>query len=270
MSSINSISIEQLGRLIGTPKAPVLLDVRIDEDFDLSRRLIPGSERLGYQDVRQAISAWQGRNVVVICQKGKKLSEGAAAVLRADGIPAESLFGGYLAWTEAGLPTTSADVMPPKVDGATIWVTRERPKIDRIACPWLIRRFIDPAARFLFVSPAEVIAVAERFGATPFDVEDVQWTHRGERCTLDVLIEEFGLSTPALDRLATIVRAADTARLDLAPEAAGLLAISLGLSRMHSKDLEQLDGGMLVYDALYRWCRDATNETHNWPVRGSN
>ena len=109
--------------------------------------------------------------------------------------------------------------------------------------------------------------MAERFAATPFDIEgeDMFWSHRGERCTFDVMVEEFGLATEPLLRLATIVRGADTARLDLAPEAAGLLAASLGLSRMYADDLEQLEAGMLLYDAFYRWCRDATAETHNWP-----
>jgi hypothetical protein len=155
----------------------------------------------------------------------------------------------------------------PEADprGRTVWVTRSRPKIDRIACPWLIRRMIDPQAVFLFVAPSEVQAVAERFDATPFDIENVFWSHRGERCTFDVMIEEFGLGSEALNRLATIVRAADTARLDLAPEAPGLLAASLGLSRMYADDLAQLEAGMLLYDAFFRWCRDATGETHNWP-----
>jgi hypothetical protein len=138
--------------------------------------------------------------------------------------------------------------------------------VDRIACPWLIRRFVDPMAVFLFVAPSEVKMVGERFGAAPFDIEDTFWSHRGENCTFDTMIEEFGLATEPLARLATIVRGADTGRPDLAPEAPGLLAASLGLSRMHSDDLEQLDAGMLLYDALYRWCRDATEETHNWPT----
>ena len=145
------------------------------------------------------------------------------------------------------------------------WVTRERPKIDRIACPWLIRRFIDPAAVFLFVAPSEAEAVGERFGATPFDVEGVFWSHRGDRCSFDTMIEEFDIATEPLRRLATIVRGADTARLDLAPEAPGLLAASLGLSRMYADDLAQLEAGVALYDAFYRWCRDATDETHNWP-----
>ncbi|MFO1038556.1 MAG: chromate resistance protein [Geminicoccaceae bacterium] len=144
-------------------------------------------------------------------------------------------------------------------------VTRARPKIDRIACPWLIRRFVDRKAVFLFVAAPEVLGVAERFGATPFDIENVFWSHRGEACTFDTMIEELGLATEPLRRLATIVRAADTACLDLAPEAPGLLAASLGLSRMYADDLAQLEAGMVLYDAFYRWCRDATDETHNWP-----
>jgi hypothetical protein len=157
--------------------------------------------------------------------------------------------------------------MPPRDGlGRTLWVTRARPKIDRIACPWLIRRFVDAAAVFLFVAPSEVAAVADRFGATPFDIEGVAWSHRGPLCTFDVMLEEFGLATEPLRRLALIVRAADTARLELAPQAAGLLAASLGLSRMYRDDLVQLNAAMELYDAFFRWCRDAVEETHNWPT----
>lgn len=151
----------------------------------------------------------------------------------------------------------------------TRWVTRERPKIDRIACPWLIRRFIDPEAVILFVAAGQVEAVAKGLDAAPFDIDGVHWSHRGERCTFDTMIEELGLSSPALDRLATIVRGADTARLDLAPQAAGLLAVSLGLSRLFDDDLAQLAAGLTLYDALYLWCRDAAHETHNWPTKAS-
>jgi hypothetical protein len=154
-------------------------------------------------------------------------------------------------------------------EGRTVWVTRSRPKIDRIACPWLIRRFIDPRAVILFVNPSEVIDVAQRFSAAPFDIEGVFWSHRGEKCSFDTMIEEFGLDMPALHRIATIVRGADTARLDLVPEAAGLLAVSLGFSRMYRDDLEQLDAAMAIYDGFYRWARDASEETHNWPTSGS-
>jgi hypothetical protein len=146
--------------------------------------------------------------------------------------------------------------------GRTTWVTRARPKIIRIACPWLIRRFIDPAAVFLYVAPSEVTAVAERFKATPFDGGDGIWNDRGDACTFDVMLEEFNLKTKPLSRLAAIVRGADTGMPDLTPQSGGLLAISLGYSRMFRDDVAQLDAAMPVYDALYRWCRDGTEETH--------
>jgi hypothetical protein len=120
---------------------------------------------------------------------------------------------------------------------------------------------------FLFVTPSRVQGVAEEFAATPFDIDNVFWSHRGELCTFDVLINEFGIATPPLLHLAQMVRGADTARLDISKEAPGLLAISLGLSRMFDDDLKQLEAGLTIYDALYRWCRDATGETHNWPER---
>jgi len=203
-----------------------------------------------------------GQRVVVVCQRGLKLSEGAAALLRTHRIGAETLEGGHAAWVAASLPLVPAAALP----ATNLWVTRHRPKIDRIACPWLIRRFIDPSARFLFVSPSEVSEVAARFDATPFDVDGVFWSHRGDTCTFDTLITEFGLSTPALDRLATVVRGADTDRHDLAPQAAGLLAISVGLSRMFRDDLQQLAAGLTLYDALYRWARDGFDESHDWPA----
>ena len=144
------------------------------------------------------------------------------------------------------------------------WVTRERPKIDRVACPWLITRFIDPAAEFLFVPTAEVGAVAERTGAIPFDVEGVELTHEGPLCSFDAILKKYRLTDPALQELAVIVRGADTARLDLAPQAAGLLAISLGLSHNFTDDHEQLRHGFVIYDALYAWARHVRDETHTW------
>lgn len=267
MSSYTSISPDKLVRLIGTANAPTLIDVRLDEDFAVDPRLVPTAVRRSHLDVQEWASDLTGKSVVVICEKGQKLSEGTAAWLRHGGVSAEILEGGYLAWNQAGLPTVPVDKLPKRdARGRTVWVTRERPKIDRIACPWLIRRFVDPDAVFLFVASLEVEAVAERFNAAPFDIENVFWSHRGQLCTFDVMVQEFGLSTPALERLATMVRAADTARLDLSPEAPGLLAASLGLSRMYNDDLAQLDAGLLLYDAFYRWCRDATKEPHNWPT----
>lgn len=267
MSSYTSISPEKLARLIGTANTPVLIDVRTDEDFAADARLIPGAVRRSHLETGDWADSVVGRPVIVICHKGQKLSEGTAAWLRHTGVSAETLDGGFVGWDKARLPLVPADKLPPRdVQGRTVWVTRARPKIDRIACPWLIRRFIDPNAVFLFVAPSEVAAVGERFNAVPFDIENVFWSHRGELCTFDVMIEEFGLATPPLLRLATMVRAADTGRLDLSPEAPGLLAASLGLSRMFDDDLEQLDAGLTLYDAFYRWCRDATGETHNWPA----
>jgi hypothetical protein len=194
--------------------------------------------------------------------RGRKLSEGAAAILRAKGWQAEVLEGGAEAWAAAGLPMVPRAALP----ATSLWVTRHRPKVDRIACPWLIRRFIDPAARFLYVAPSEVAAVADRFGAIPFDIDGVTFSHRGDLCSFDALVDDFGLHTEAMDRLALVIRAADTDRHDLAPQAAGLLALSVGLSRMFRDDLEQLEAGMAIYDALYRWARDAHQEGHDWPT----
>lgn len=266
MPSNTEITTSQLARLVGIPSAPAIMDVRLAEDFDADPRLLPAAVRRDYQTVTSWAAEFAGRDVVVVCQKGQKLSQGVTAWLRHEGISAETLEGGFEAWRSAGGLLVKTDKLPPRDDaGRTVWVTRARPKVDRIACPWLIRRFIDPSAVFLFVAASEVPAVAERFNATAFDIDDVFWSHRGERCTFDTMIEEFGLASEPLDRLATIVRAADTARLDLVPQASGFLAASLGLSRMFRDDLEQLEAGMLLYDAFYRWCRDATEETHNWP-----
>lgn len=270
MPSTTAITVSQLSRLVGLSGAPVIVDVRIDEDFAADPRLLPASIRRDFK----AVSAWAaevaGKPVAVVCQRGQKLSQGVVALLRHEGIAAESLEGGFEAWRNAGGPLVRAAAIPPRNEkGATVWVTRTRPKVDRIACPWLIRRFVDPLAVFLFVDAAEVLDVADRFQAVPFDIDNVFWSHRGEHCTFDTMIEEFGLTSEALGRLALIVRAADTARLDLAPQAAGLLAVSLGLSRMFRDDLEQLGAAMLLYDAFFRWCRDATEETHNWPVAGT-
>jgi hypothetical protein len=148
------------------------------------------------------------------------------------------------------------------------WVTRERPKIDRIACPWLVRRFLDSSPEFLFVPADQVLAVAERDGALPFDVPGVKLSHNGDLCSFDTFLKEYQLSDPVLARLAIIVRGADTARLDLAPQAAGLLALSLGLSRIFPDDQEMLSHGMVMYDALYAWCRDCQIEVHSWPPAG--
>lgn len=147
------------------------------------------------------------------------------------------------------------------------WVTRERPKIDRIACPWLIKRFIDPDPEFLYVPASKVLAVAARENATPYDIPGVEFSHVGELCSFDAFLAKYALDNPALAQLATIVRGADTSRLDLAPQSAGLFAISLGLSACYADDHEMLEQGLILYDALYAWCRSCQGETHNWPPK---
>ena len=260
MPAFNSISPDKLFRLIGTPNCPTIIDIRPDADA-----LLPAALRQPAENIREWAGS-VGDNAVVVCVHGLERSAGVAAILRSAGVRAEQLEGGFSAWRDAGLPLIDAAKLPePDSNGCTLWVTRARPKVDRIACPWLIRRFVDPKAVFLFVAPTEVAGVAERFHATPFDVEGVFFSHRGDLCTFDTMVEEFGLQGfEALQRLAVIVRGADTARPEVAPQAAGLAAASLGLSRMYADDLEQLEAGMLIYDVFYRWCRDATEETHDW------
>ena len=269
MPAHNAIAADKLVRLVGTPAAPLIIDLREE-----AREVIPGSIPRRADDVL----AWQDEAVqplLVVDADGKGGAVSAAAILRSCGRTAEILDGGFTGWQASGGPIVSLDHLPPRhEDGRTWWVTRARPKVDRIACPWLIRRFVDPLARFLFVAPSEVLGVAVAQQAEPFDVSDdrVFWSHRGDRCTFDIMVETFGLGGhEPLTRLAAIVRGADTGQLDIVPEAAGLLAISLGLSRIHADDHVQLEAGMLVYDALYRWCRDGQGEVHNWsshqPVR---
>jgi rhodanese-related sulfurtransferase len=265
MSGNLSFTVEKMSKLVGSPNAPTLVDVRLDEDFALDPRLLPASIRCHYLEANRLVPSLKDKFVVVVCQRGAKLSHGFAAQLRLNGINAVSLGGGIEAWRELALPLIPEQTIPTNALGQRkAWVTRHRPKIDRIACPWLIRRFVHSAAEFMFVPPEHVEGVAERFDATAFDMPTGQWTHEADKCTFDKMLNVFELQTPALLHLARIVRAADTDQLNNEPEAAGLLAISLGLSRQYSNDLEQLEAGIVVYDALYRWCRDATEETHNW------
>jgi rhodanese-related sulfurtransferase len=261
MPSINAISADKLIRLVGTPACPTLIDLT-----PAGGGLIPGAVRRPPAAVEHWAPELATTSAILICADGAEASPAVAAWLRHAGLHAETLEGGLGGWREAGLPLVSEAVLPPRdAQGRTRWVTRARPKVDRIACPWLIRRFVDPAAVFLFVAPAEVAATGAALDAAPFDVDGVFWSHRGDLCTFDTMVEELGLSdVPGLGRLATIVRGADTARPELAPQAAGLLAVSLGLSRMYADDLAQLEAGMTLYDACYRWCRDAVDETHDW------
>jgi len=263
MPSPTEITTPQLARLVGLPGAPAIIDVRKDEEFGSDPRLVPAAQRHSSLGAIEWRSRYGGQPIVVVCQSGSTLSQATAARLRHEGLDAKTLEGGHEAWCEARQPLVHADKIPPRDnEGRTVWVTRARPKVVRVACPWLIRRFIDPRAVFLFVPPAQVAGVAEHTTATPFDVEGAFWGDRKERTTFDVMIEEFGLAVEPLLRLALIVRGADTDRLDLTQQSAGLLASCLGYSRMYRDDLAQLAAAMTQFDALYRWSRDASDERH--------
>ncbi|MEM9732168.1 MAG: chromate resistance protein ChrB domain-containing protein [Pseudomonadota bacterium] len=268
MPSPNTITPAQLARLIGTPDCPMIFDVRTVEDFNADPCLLPTALRFPFEefDESQIMAVANGQPVVVYCWRGLKISQGIAALLRTLGLQAEVLEGGHVGWREASLPLLAADkfVGPGATEGG-LWVTRHRPKIDRIACPWFIRRSIDRHARFLFVEPGQVLNVAERFNATAFDVKGAPFTHEGDQCSFDALLKASGIIMPALDIMATIIRAADTGQHAAAAEAAGLHAFSMGLSRMFRDDVQQLEVGLLIYDALFRWARDAREERHDWP-----
>ncbi|WP_088280504.1 chromate resistance protein ChrB domain-containing protein [Ideonella sp. A 288] len=255
---MEAITVTELQSLLNRGDPIEILDVRRDKARRTQAGDIPGSQ---WRDPERVLT-WKdelpaGVTRIVSCAHGHEISQGIAAMLRAMGHEARHLHGGFVAWQQSG-----ASIQP--LPGRTRWVTRERPKIDRIACPWLIRRFIDAQAEFLYVPADQVLAVAEAQGATPFDIPGVAHSHDGERCSFDAFIARHGLDDPALQVLATIVRGADTDRLALAPQCAGLLAVSLGLSAAHADDQQCLEKGMVVYDALYAWCRSAQGERHAW------
>jgi rhodanese-related sulfurtransferase len=266
MASATSVS--ELAKVLGSVRAPLLIDVRREATFQAAEHLIAGSIRRSPEGVEQ----WRGAlpkdyPVVAYCAHGHEVSQGVASSLEASGISASYLVGGISAWSAQSLPLRRKLA---EDEGPTTWVTRERPKIDRIACPWLIRRFIDPEATFVYVPADRVLAVAKETGATPYDVAGVEFTHEGDRCSFDTLLRIYEIADPALDHLATIVRGADTSRHDLSPQCGGLFAISLGLSANFSDDHEMLGHGMVIYDALYTWCRSLQEERHNWPAASVN
>lgn len=264
------ISIDDLKLRLGAPDAPRLIDVRRRAAYDEDATTLPAA---CWRDHTQ-VDAWAadipaGTAVVVACVHGAGVSQLAAAALRRRGVDARALASGVEGWRKAGGSMMQKAPLAARAEGQpSRWVTRVRPKIDRIACPWLISRFIDPAAEFYFVEPSVVVSVARDLGGIPYDIDGVEMCHSGAFCTFDTLIAKFGLVDPALADLALIVRGADTDRLDLAPEAAGLLAVSLGISALAGgEDHEALRRGFPVYDALYAWRRHAAGETHNWPAK---
>jgi len=261
----SSISPSDLIARLARSDAPLVLDVRRDVRFAESDRLVPRAQRCDPRDVAQLARSQEPRDVVVHCVHGLEIGRDAAAQLSAAGWNASFLEGGIEGLAEAGLPTLRkrAD-LGVTGEAPSRWVTRERPKIDRIACPWLIHRFIDPRAQFFYVPAKDVFTEAKRLEAIAYDIPGAPIEHDGERCSFDTLMAAFNLHSPALDALASIVRGADTDRPDLAPQCRGLLAISLGMSALHADDHAMLDAMMPVYDALYAWCAAAQGETHSW------
>lgn len=260
---------DELNRDMARGHRPLTIDVRRRAAFEASGRLLPGARWRDIATIDDWAAALPEGPVAVYCAHGHNVSQLAVSRLRALGRPARALAGGIEAWLAAGHPSVGTSPhAPPDALARSRWVTRMNPKIDRIACPWLIRRFVDPSAEILFVEPDWVLDVASERGATAFDIKGAPLEHDGERCTFDTMLDHFRIADPALPRLASIVRGADTARLDLAPEAAGLLAVSLGVSAMSGSDEEALERGFAVYDALYAWLALASGETHNWPKSG--
>ena len=257
---MNAITVAQLSKSLGGTAPPLVIDVRRREAFLKDTKTITGALRRDPENAatwsRELPSA---EAVVVCCVHGHEVSQGVAELLSSGGREAFYVEGGLAAWDSAG---GECDTKPQ--GASTRWVTRERPKIDRIACPWLISRFVDRNAEFLYVPTSEVRDAAEQRDAIPYDIPDVHFSHEGERCSFDAFLKHYRLNDPALQQLALIVRGADTARLELAPQAAGLAAISLGLSRRFADDHEMLEHGMVMYDALYAWCKGGRDELHTW------
>ncbi|WP_411880184.1 chromate resistance protein ChrB domain-containing protein [Polaromonas sp. YR568] len=279
--SVPFISPQDLAARMGRADAPLLLDVRREAKFRESPQLLAGARYCAPEDVAAFAASQLPREVIAYCVYGHNVSADAVTELRAAGWNAYALAGG-LAGGEDGVDTPQDIAQwraqrPPTIakrpdwgvtgEQPSRWITRERPKIDRIACPWLVRRFIDARAEFLYVPAPQVLAEAKRLGAVAYDIPGAPVSHEGELCSFDVLLNAFELDHPALRVLARIVRGADTDRLDLAPQSAGLLAFSLGLSRLHANDDHaMLEAAMPMYDALYAWCRDAQDEPHNWKL----
>ena len=263
----SGISVAKLFSQLGSKRAPLIVDVRRAVAFEADSAFITSA----FWRDPYALDDWlkflpRHRDIVVYCVHGHEISKNTCSALRTSGLNARYLEGGIEAWREAKGATIRKGVLkgiPAPINAPSKWITRERPKIDRIACPWLIRRFIDPLAEFIYVPSGDVQARATELGAIPYDVPGVQFTHRGDRCSFDALIEDFQIDDAALNAVASIVRGADTGMPQMTPQSAGLLAISLGLSALHADDHELLAEGMNVYDALYAWAKSANAEILN-------
>ena len=261
-SPLSRITVDALAGEVAAGRFPYLVDVRREEAYAAATDVIRGARRRR----PDRIAVWgqdipTGASVVVYCVHGHEVSQQVCAALRQRGLDARYLDGGIEGWRAA---SGRMQARPAAEPGR--WITRARPKIDRIACPWLVRRFIDPDARFFYVPADEVFMCGTEWQATPYDIPGAAYSHDGDACSFDAFIVRHGLADdPALAALAVIVRGADTGRPDLAPEAAGLKALSLGLSVMFPDDDGMLTRGLAIYDALYAWCASARAEAHGWP-----
>ncbi len=266
------IAVADLRRVHGSRLGPLIIDVRRKAAFDPATHLVSGAI---WRDPF-AVETWahfvpRHRDVVVYCVHGHEISKNTASALAATGLRVSFLEGGIEAWKQAGGPLTKKLLMPlipSPINQPSIWVTRERPKIDRVACPWLIRRFIDPLAEFAYVPADQVLDYASQHNAIPYDIPGVQFTHRGDKCSFDALITDFELNDGPLNRLAAIVRGADCGIPALTPQSSGLLALSVGLSALHADDHTMLDKGIDLYDALYAWAGHAADEMHHAALFG--
>lgn len=260
-ASISRISPQQLIESRNSPAAPLLIDVRREAAFRAAPDMAAGALRRDPETVESwAAELPASARIAVYCVHGHEVSQNVAQALRKRGLDAVFIEDGI----EEGLRTAGGAMMAKPAGASTRWITRERPKVDRIACPWLITRFIDRNAEFLYVPAAEVKTRAAESRAIAYDVADAPFTHDGPHCSFDAFIRAYRLSDPALLQLAAIVRGADTGDMDLAPQSAGLAALSLGLSRLIGDDHAQLRQGMVMYDALYLWCREGRDEHHSW------
>lgn len=281
VNSTHAVSPSAFAALLGQPDTPVVLDVRRAERFAQSAVRLPLARHVAPQALTEWMQGQAPRTAVVYCVYGHEVSQGAAAQLRAAGWDARYLLGG-IEGGEQGvdspqlLDALAASPPVPRLRkrpdlggadlGASTWISRERPQVDGTACPWLIRRFIDRDARFMYLPADGVLKQAQTMGALAYGIAGAPISHQGEHCSFDALLQAFDLTLPALQRLALTVRGADTARLDLAPPAAGLLALSRGMSRLHVRDDQaMLEAMMPMYDALYAWYADQPGDGAETP-----
>ena len=256
MPAPNSISIEALSREIGTRSAPVLIDVCIDEDYELDPRLIPTATRLPHKDIRSWAENFHAQELVVICQKGLKLSMGAAAFLRSESINARYLIGGNHAWRDAGLPLIPAKQFSLDHTQPSLWVTRSDGDTDAMTCTWLIRRFVDTKAKFLFVEAEQVEAVAEKYDAIPFAIPDVFWSAEGDNSAFDKMLREFDLDTKPLQQLASLIKMPDQEGSSDLTQINGLRVALAGSGEVFNEEIARLDARLLIYDSYYMWLRN--------------